>query len=366
MGNAITKVSIRGFRSIRRLENFELRSLNVLIGANGSGKSNFAYFFHFILRMRWGELALEVKVKGGADRQLYLGPTVTTQIEGKISFAAFRWEFELVPTANNELIVSNERLYQPVGDIIPQHQLARGAAEAHLGQIPWGEEGYPASSDADSLMIPEICVYHFSWTGDLALMRRSTSIRHSLRLTADAQNVAAIIQDMRKRHQAEYMRLRDIVRLVAPFFDDFVLSTKSAGEDIVTWLDWKQRGSNYPFLPSQLSDGTLRFICLATALLQPYPPQLIVIDEPELGLHPHALGVLAALIKSAATKSQIIVTTQSAMLLDEFDPADVIVAERKDEATEFTRLNKANLQAWLEDYSLGELWRKNFLPGGEI
>jgi predicted ATPase len=129
-------------------------------------------------------------------------------------------------------------------------------------------------------------------------------------------------------------------------------------------LEWSQLDSDYPFHPSQLSDGTLRFICLATALLQPNPPATLIFDEPELGLHPAALSVLGGLFKKAAAQTQVIVSTQSAALLDEFDPQDVIVVDRKQGASEFKRLEAEPLKEWLKDYSLGELWRKNYFDGG--
>jgi len=128
-------------------------------------------------------------------------------------------------------------------------------------------------------------------------------------------------------------------------------------------LEWKQRHWEQPFLASQLSDGILRFACLVTALIQPKPLSTIIIDEPELGLHPYALALLADLIKQAATHTQIIVATQSATLLDYFEPGDIIVIDREDESSVFKRLEAEQLKTWLEDYTLGELWQKNVFGG---
>ena len=114
----------------------------------------------------------------------------------------------------------------------------------------------------------------------------------------------------------------------------------------------------------RLSDGTLRFICLTTALLQPDPPSAIIIDEPELGLHPYAIEILAELIEATARKTQLIVSTQSPALLDYFEPKDIIIVNRKKGASVFERLNKEDLSTWLKDYSLGDLWRKNIIAGG--
>lgn len=129
-------------------------------------------------------------------------------------------------------------------------------------------------------------------------------------------------------------------------------------------LEWKQAGAvDTYFNAYQLSDGTLRFICLATLLLQPNLPQTIIIDEPELGLHPVAVNKLAALIKKASAKTQIIISTQSVNLVDNFGPQDIIVVDRKDNATVFNRLDAESLDVWLKDYSLGEIWERMSLAG---
>jgi predicted ATPase len=131
-------------------------------------------------------------------------------------------------------------------------------------------------------------------------------------------------------------------------------------------LEWLQKGSDYPFLARQLSDGTLRFICLAAVLVPNnfvYSPT-VLFDEPELGLHPYALTLLASLFEQLARQNrQVIVSTQSAQLLNEFSPEDVIVVERTQGESVFRRLDSAQLSGWLEDYTLGDLWQKNVLGG---
>ena len=153
-----------------------------------------------------------------------------------------------------------------------------------------------------------------------------------------------------------------MVRLVAPFFDDFSLRPLPENKDLIK-LEWMERNSDYPFLASHLSDGTLRFICLATVLLQPDPPDLILIDEPELGLHPYALNILADLIKSASTKSQIVISTQSVSLVNQFEVEDILVVDRYNGETTIRRLVEEELVDWLNDYSLGELWEMNIFGG---
>jgi predicted ATPase len=182
-------------------------------------------------------------------------------------------------------------------------------------------------------------------------------------LRPDAENLAAFLYRIQQTHPDHYTRIREVVRLAAPFFEDFKLRAVTDNPELIQ-LEWLQRDSDYPFRPSQLSDGTLRFICLATVLLQPSTPPTMLFDEPELGLHPYALTLVASLFQQAAHPSrQVIVSTQSAQLLNEFDPEDVIVVERTQGESVFRRLDSAQLAEWLEEYTLGELWQKNVLGG---
>jgi predicted ATPase len=130
-------------------------------------------------------------------------------------------------------------------------------------------------------------------------------------------------------------------------------------------LEWRHKGTDAYFDASMISDGTLRFMALATLFLQPveYRPSVILVDEPELGLHPYAITMLASLIKQASTQTQVIIGTQSPLLLDHFRPEDVLVANRVERSTQLTRLETEKLATWLEDYSLGQLWEKNEIGG---
>jgi predicted ATPase len=165
-----------------------------------------------------------------------------------------------------------------------------------------------------------------------------------------------------------YSRIRDVVRLAAPFFDDFKLRPMPTSSDMIQ-LEWQQKDSDYPFRANQLSDGTLRFLCMATALLQPVRPPTVHFDEPELGLPPYALTLLGNLFKQAAesygdfVSKQVVISTQSAPLLSEFAPEDIIVVERTNGESTFRRLDSTHLSEWLEDYTLGELWQRNILGG---
>jgi len=180
-------------------------------------------------------------------------------------------------------------------------------------------------------------------------------------LRFDAANIAPFLYDLKNNEQKVYEQIVDSIRLVTPFFNDFILKPNKNEK---VRLRWRQKGSDYPLKPYHLSDGTLRFICLTTALLQPRPPSTIIIDEPELGLHPYAIEVLAELIQATSKRTQLIISTQSPALVDYFEPEDIVVVNRKNGASVFERLNRGELASWLEDYSLGDLWRKNIVTGG--
>ncbi|HPO16123.1 MAG TPA: AAA family ATPase [Candidatus Hydrogenedentes bacterium] len=226
--------------------------------------------------------------------------------------------------------------------------------------------GLRAGGTADHVYgaISNWAVYHFNDTSPLASLRRDWPVRDRLELRGNAENIAAFLLQLREKFQDRYSLLKDTIRLIAPFFDDFVLEPESNGKGETVRLEWHQNGSDFPFQPSQFSDGTLRFICLATALLQPDPPATIVVDEPELGLHPYALSLLANLIESASEHTQIIVSTQSPQLLDHFQPETVVIVRRQAGESVFERLDTAALHEWMEEYSVSELWRKNVFQGG--
>jgi predicted ATPase len=364
MSQSLTKLTIEGFKSIRKLEDFELRRLNVLIGSNGAGKSNFVSFFSLLRELIEQRLQKALLIEGGADRCLHLGPKVTPRLAAKLYFGVNGYEFVLVPTSDNRLVFAEETLF--FGTHTVRDSLGRGHAEAKLkdrkdrpgSTAPVGVPYYVFSA------LSSWVVYHFHDTSATAGVRRQGQINDNEFLRPDAGNLAAFLYRIRQTDRARYERIRDVVRLAAPFFDDFKLRPVPTNPELIQ-LEWLQTESDYPFLPTQLSDGTLRLICLATALLQPSPPATMLLDEPELGLHPFALTLLGELLRQATGPGgrQVIVSTQSAPLLSEFAPEDVIVVERAHGQSTFRRLEATQLSEWLKDYSLGELWQKNVLGG---
>ena len=335
----------------------ELSKLNVLIGANGAGKSNFISLFRLLAEMLDERLQLYVKTEDGPDALLFGGRKRTAQVEVELYFGKNGYSFSLAP-AGNQLVFSSEKtcFFGDYTDVRPS--LGSGHTEAKLPSI--------VSDAIASYVLAAVRswrVFHFHDTSMSAPVRHAQPVRDNLRLKPDASNLAPFLRKLRITYPENYSRIIETVRMVAPYFRDFV--HRDDPEERIE-LEWHEVDDpDTPRGPRQLSDGTLRFICLATLLLQPprLQPDTIVIDEPELGLHPYALVLLGSLFKQASEKKQIIVSTQSVELVNQLAPQDVIVTERQDGASTFHRLDAPHLSQWLDDYSLGELWKMNVVGG---
>ena len=174
--------------------------------------------------------------------------------------------------------------------------------------------------------------------------------------------MAAFLYKIKDTNPKHFKIIEFTIRSVAPFFERFDLKPDSKNPEMI-FLNWLEKGSDDYFNAHNFSDGTLRFIALSTLLLQPVLPKTIILDEPELGLHPFAIAKLAGMIKKASTNSQIILSTQSVNLVDHFSANDIIVVNREDNQTVFKRQSEESLKSWLEEYSIGELWEKNVIGG---
>lgn len=353
----LEQLTVRGFKSIRELEKLKLTKLNVLIGANGAGKSNFISVFRMLADMLDQRLQFYVKNEDGPDALLFGGRKKTAQMAVEVYFGRNGYQFELA-AAGQQLVFSSEHTYFDGDLTIVRRPLGSGHTEAQLLALE--------NDKIADYVLPAVRnwrVFHFHDTSAAAGVRQAQPLRDNLRLKPDASNLAPFLRMLREKHPDSYGTIVETIRLVAPFFRDFV-HREDPAERIE--LEWREVDDpDTPRGPRQLSDGTLRFICLATLLLQParYQPDTILVDEPELGLHPSALVVLASLLQQASEKKQIIVSTQSVELVNQFAPDDVIVAERREGASVFHRLDAGHLQEWLEEYSLGELWKMNVVGG---
>jgi predicted ATPase len=359
---ALDRIEIEGFKSIRHLE-LDLQPLNVLIGANGAGKTNFIGVFKLLNHIVKQRMQSYVAESGGADSFLYYGRKITNQIRIKVKFGANTYEVVLSPTVRDSFYFATEvGSYQGPDYSFPYtFNLGSGHAETLLFEESrrYGKLGI-AGHIIDS--IDSWQIYHFHDTSPSAGVKLIRNINDNEYLRPDASNLAAFLYLLRKKSFFHYDQIVKTIRLVAPFFDDFNLRPFPDDPNKIK-LEWREKKSDAYFDASALSDGTLRFMCLATLLLQPNLPSTILIDEPELGLHPYAIVLLSGLVRSASTKTQLIVSTQSVPLVNQFAPEEVIVVDRQDEQSIFKRLRYQEYQGWLEEYGLGDLWEKNVIGG---
>lgn len=356
--SSVRSLSVSGFKSIRELKDFELTNLNVLIGANGAGKSNFIGLFRLLSEMYEHRLHLFVKTQGGPDAMLHFGRQKTERLHAEFYFARNGYKFDLIPTVDNRLIFEREVSW--FGGVYfnttPQTTLGSGHDESRLKEAKDPYSPYVRNS------VSNWRVYHFHDTSENAKVKQIHSAKDDIRLKPDAANLAAYLSMLKRKHADAYERIVATIRLVAPFFDDFVHRPDETDVE----LEWKQKGNpDTPFKAHMLSDGTLRFICLATLLLQPIEllPETVLIDEPELGLHPYAISVLAEIFQQVAESRQLVVSTQSVELVNALQPEDVVVVDQEDGASTFRRFSSDELQEWLEEYTLGELWKRNVMGG---
>lgn len=352
----ISRLVLRGYKSIAECD-LELGRLNVLIGANGAGKSNFIGFFRLISRILDQQLQTTVGQMGGPDALLHFGRKKTEEMRAELYFGNNGYCFTFRPTQDNRMMFAHEALWwNGLGDWRP----ASGHFESYV-------EDQKQRTEIYRYVVPAMRswrLYHFHDTSGSALVKQVHNLNDNEYLRDDARNLAAFLLRLKSHHEEHYLRIVKAVRLVAPFFGDFHLRPTVDNKEKVQ-LEWTEQGQDEPFTASALSDGTLRFICLATVLLQPedFMPKTVLIDEPELGLHPFAINVLAGLMKSASQEHQLIVSTQSVELVNEFDPEDLIVVDKRAGSSTFKRPDAKALTEWLADYSLGDLWKKNLLGG---
>ncbi len=368
----LDRIKIEGFRSISSVD-VSLRRRNVFIGANGAGKSNFVSALSFLHEIRQGRLALAVRQAGGADRLLHFGAKVSKAMRFELDFdgTANGYRLELDSAASDSLVPGLEKVLFR-GDVIADYeeslQTPRYSTEARIAGVPGSSVQQHVRGHLDSFR-----VYHFHDTSREAPLKRTAKVEDNRFLRADGENLAAFLYLLQEKYPSALKRITQVVQQIAPFFAQFLLAPRELDPSTIR-LEWQHRSSDRYFDVDALSDGTLRFIALATLLLQPLEttPQTIVVDEPELGLHPSALTLLAAMLNSVTADRarpnarQVIVATQSAQLVDHFEPEDILVVDLKDGATTVRRLEADPLKEWLEDYSLGQLWEKNEFGGRPV
>jgi len=348
--------SVKGYKSIKDQE-ISLSSMNVLIGQNGAGKSNFISLFKFIRNIIEGRLKI-TSLKAGSESLLYYGNKITNNLIITAAFTPNSYQIILMPTRNDSLFVfsehcglfnNNQRGWEQIASMEEESLLSKKATTEKVAEQVYN-------------VLKEWRVYHFHDTSESAGVKKYGSIADNKFLFEDASNLAAFLYVLKHTQEQYYERIVKTVQLVIPFFKDFVLQPNPLNEENIR-LEWNDKFSDKTFTANELSDGSLRFICMTTLLLQKNLPNLILLDEPELGLHPSAITILAGLFKKASKRSQVIVSTQSVSLVNEFEAEDIIVVENKDAETTFKRLEPEKLEVWLDEYSMGDLWDKNIIGG---
>ncbi len=337
-----------------------MTDLNVLIGQNGAGKTNFISLFRFLRNIIEGRLK-NYSQRTGAENILYYGSKETTEIIIRLDFDPNHYEITLQPSQSDTLIVAseysgywgNKNYKEPYWETVAHSEeeslLAKRAKTNNIASYVYN-------------VLKDWRVYHFHDTSESAGVKKYAKLADNKFLFEDASNLAPFLYTLRETEHDYYERIVKTIQLVIPFFKDFVLEPSPFNEENIR-LEWNDVYSNKTFTAADFSDGSLRFICMATLLLQQKLPQIILLDEPELGLHPAAITILAGLLRKATKRSTVIVSTQSVNLVNEFEAEDIIVVDHKEAATTFRRLDTDQLEDWLNRYSLGDLWDKNVIGG---
>lgn len=347
----------------------EIGDVTVLLGANGAGKSNIVSFFRMLGYLANGELQRYVGEAGTAETLLHYGAGQTPQIDAELVFEGegdvLVYEFTLAPAQPDTLVFAAEAVrWRRPGETAP-HELSLGTGHRESLLERAAQQGQEPCAALLSLL--RGCrVYQFHDTSDSAKIRKSGYIEDAAYLRSNGGNLAAYLHALQQAEPAYHGRIVRTIQQAFPQFGGFELSPSARNERYIL-LNWRQaQGPEYLMGPHQLSDGTLRFMALATLLLQPEDrlPSVIVLDEPELGLHPAAIAVLADMIRGVTPRSQVIVATQSPTLVNHFSLAEIRPIEFRDGRSVILDLQAEEYVSWLEDYTTGELWQKDVFGGG--
>lgn len=349
----IENITITGYKSIKQM-NLDLKPINVFIGSNGAGKSNFISYFKLVENL-FEQRLHNYTMRHNAEDIMFFGLKHTQEIKSEIRYKDSKYSFCLQPRSNGSLFLAEETCDNANGE---SEYLRYNIDESELsGQ----------NSTATLVMekhLQRFKHYHFHDTSETSPLRMKSYLEDNRFLAKDGANLPSVLYLLKEKYAKTFRRLELVVQSVMPYFEKFVLepSLLDSQKIELQWID-KKSPDKY-FSSRDLSDGSIRFIAIATLLMQPNLPEVIIIDEPELGLHPLAISKLSGLIRSASARgSQIIVATQSAELINNFDVDDIITVDKVNGASTFKCLDKNELEKWLQEYSLGELWNKSIING---
>lgn len=363
----IQNIVIRGFKSIQCMSAFAPRSINVFIGQNGAGKSNFIGFFKFLSNMLSGIGNLQdyTGLFGGASSFLFDGSESTSQICGSVSLKTLaglnEYKFRLAHASADTFVFTEEQFrYTPTGfkGSKDWYDLGSGHKESALINA----ESTGRTQGTVKRMLQQLTTYQFHNTTFSSPIRNNKSdLNNNWFLEEDGRNLSSVLYELNHNQPAIYQKIIAIIKQIIPFFDDFILIDQYGK----TYLRWKEKGSPVTFVATQASDGMLRAMALVTLLCLPPErlPSVMFLDEPELGLHPSAVKTICELIQGVSIHCQIFIATQDADMLNEFEPEDIIVVTREGRKSDFKRLVKEDLVEWIDNYSLADLWHQNIIGG---
>jgi predicted ATPase len=348
-------IEISGYKSIKKAK-VELAPINILIGSNGSGKSNFLSFFEFLNNICERKIQEYVSLRGGEDKILHKGISVTDSVYFKTEFDKGQNGYSATLQRGDTGFVFMEEYLIYRGN--NGRNIAHFSTEANIKRTDNFRAKYVIK------YLDGYKKYHFHETGRNSPFNKQSHIENDIYFLYDkGENIAAFLYHIKETSKPNYNRIIQTIQSIAPFFSDFYFQPNQEG---FLRLQWQDKYSSNVYGVTDLSDGTIRFIALATLFLQPVLPETIIIDEPELGLHPFAITKLAGLIQSASVKGvQVIVATQSADLVNHFTPEDIITVDQREGESVFNRLKEQELTQWLDDYSIGDLWQRNIIQGGQ-
>jgi len=354
-------VTLKGFKSIQSLD-LDLRPMNILIGANGSGKSNFISLFTFLSRLSQGMLRSYVARQGFGHTFFHFGPKTTPTISMDLDVGDNGYHVRFSHSAHDDSLVFDQEYCTFLGS---KKQWPIKGSLGESGLLPDAEAASAAVRDYTQAYLQRCRVYHFHDTSAGAGFKQARELSAANFLYGDANNLAPFLYSLRKEFPRDYQNILQAIQTVAPFFHDFYLQPGGNEDNPTILLKWLHRDHDEPFSAHQLSDGSARFICLMTLLLQPrfLRPHTLVLDEPELGLHPVALEVLAEVMQATARHNQVICSTQSVYFANRFAAEDFIVVDQRRGASVFSRPDPEQLAEWLKEYGMGDLWDKNLFGG---
>jgi len=364
-------ITLKGYKSIHpEGQEIDFGDITILLGANGAGKSNLVSFFSMLNYMMTGSLQTYIAERGSAGSLLYYGPKVTSRIEASIRFSneseSDVYEFSLSHAAGDTLIFTNEKLTWHKREEEKPFTISLSPGVRESGLLEERRKKEAKTSKVIYRLLRNCQVFQFHDTSQSSKIRNKGYINDNRFLRSDGGNLAAFLYAIRQKGERYYRRIVRHIQQIMPQFHDFELEPDAQNDNYIM-LNWYEKGADYLFGPHQISDGSLRFMALTTLFLQPVEtlPSVIILDEPELGLHPTAIAILAGMARQASRHCQIIMATQSQRLVDEFEADNIVVVERNDKqaCSEFKKLDESALEAWLERYSLSELWEKNVLGG---